>query len=111
MTIQDIVAICMSFPEVTESPHFEKTSFRVGNKIFATLKNDDGLLVVKLSELDQSVFVDIGSGNITPVPGSWGRKGWTQVFIQEIESRDLCYDLAKTAYKEVAPKKLIKLME
>jgi hypothetical protein len=29
--------LALSFPEATEAPHFEKTSFRVKNKIFATL--------------------------------------------------------------------------
>ena len=29
--------LALSFPEVTESAHFEKPSFRVRNKIFATL--------------------------------------------------------------------------
>jgi hypothetical protein len=33
---EELRKLAMSFPEVTEEPHFEKTSFRVKKKIFAT---------------------------------------------------------------------------
>ena len=35
--------LAMSFPDVTEEPHFENTSFRMSKKIFATFdeKNND----------------------------------------------------------------------
>ncbi len=33
--------IALSFDEVTEEPHFEKASFRVKKKIYATLNEKD----------------------------------------------------------------------
>jgi predicted DNA-binding protein (MmcQ/YjbR family) len=42
VTIDTLRKIALSLPETTEEPHFEKTSFRVKKKIFATydaLKN------------------------------------------------------------------------
>ena len=48
--------MALSFPEVTEQKHFEKTSFRVNKKIFATLDVPNKLECVKFSEIDQDVF-------------------------------------------------------
>lgn len=36
VTIDSFRKLALSFPEATEEPHFEKTSFRVKKKIFAT---------------------------------------------------------------------------
>lgn len=36
VSIDTLRKLALSFPEVTEEPHFEKTSFRVKKKIFAT---------------------------------------------------------------------------
>ena len=100
---------CLSFPEVTESPHFHKTSFRVNKKIFATLDNDKEQLVVKLSPIDQSVFTDMLQDVVTAVPGGWGKKGWTVIYLRNI-SVDPLMDLLRTAYKEVAPDRLANLI-
>jgi hypothetical protein len=35
--INEVRRFALSLPEATEEPHFEKTSFRVGGKIFATM--------------------------------------------------------------------------
>ncbi len=48
--------IALSFPETTEQSHFEKLSFLVGKKIFATLDIKNNLACIKLSEIDQDVF-------------------------------------------------------
>ncbi len=36
VSIEIFRKLAMSFPETTEEPHFEKTSFRIKKKIFAT---------------------------------------------------------------------------
>ena len=100
--IQDI---CFSFPEVSESPHFHKSSFRVKKKIFATLDTQKSDLVVKLSLVDQSVFSDMLSGHVYPVPGKWGTKGWTIVQYTQLKE-EVLEDILKTAFKEVAPTRL-----
>ena len=42
--------IALSFPNTTELPHFEKTSFRVKNKIFVIYDEKNNRACVKLSE-------------------------------------------------------------
>lgn len=105
--MQKIRNICMGFPEVEESPHFHKSSFRVDKKIFATIDKDAKELVVKLSEIDQSVFTDMLSPAVVAVSGSWGKKGWTLVYCESV-TEAILRDILLTAYKEVAPKRLRK---
>lgn len=62
----------LSFPQVTEEPHFEKTSFRIRKKIFATYDQKTNVATIKLSEIDQNVFSSIPDGAISPVPNKWG---------------------------------------
>jgi predicted DNA-binding protein (MmcQ/YjbR family) len=48
--------IALSFPKTTEQPHFEKTSFRVNKKIFATLNVKHNRITIKLSLKDQDLY-------------------------------------------------------
>lgn len=97
--------IALSFDETVEKPHFERTSFRVRNKIFATMDVKQKLVVVMLSEIDQSVFVDYNSKVFYPVPGTWGRKGATIIELKKVR-KSMLLDALTTAYCKVAPKKL-----
>ena len=56
ITIDNLRKIALSFPEVTEEPHFEKTSFRVKKKVFATFDDKNKRTCIKLSDIDQDVF-------------------------------------------------------
>jgi predicted DNA-binding protein (MmcQ/YjbR family) len=58
--------LALSLPDTVEQPHFEKTSFRVSKRIFATLSEAKNLVVIKLSEIDQSVFCSFDKSIIYP---------------------------------------------
>lgn len=97
--------IALSFPEVTEEPHFEKTSFRVKKKIFATYDDKNKRACIKLSPIDQSIFSAADNTIIFPVDNKWGKQGWTLIEMNKVRE-DLFIDSLKTAYCETAPKKL-----
>lgn len=99
----------MSFPEVTEEPHFEKISFRVKKKIFATFDEKNKRACIKLSEIDQDVFSSMHASVIYPLANKWGKQGWTLVEMKTI-NRTSFRDALVTAYCTVAPKKLAELM-
>lgn len=99
----------MSFPEVEEVPHFEKTPFRVKKKIFMTYDEIKNTATVKLSEVDQSAFSAAGKEHIYPVDNKWGKQGWTIIEF-EVLHKDLLRDIVTTAYCEIAPKSLKKLV-
>jgi predicted DNA-binding protein (MmcQ/YjbR family) len=97
--------LALSFPETHEEPHFDKASFRIGKKIFATLNVKENRLSVKLSEIDQDVFSAFDCSIIYPVPNKWGKQGWTLVELARVR-QDMLRDILATAYCEVAPSRL-----
>ena len=97
--------MALSFPETTEQPHFEKPSFRVHNKIFASLDLKKNQACLKLSEIDQDVFSIKDKSVIFPVPNKWGKQGWTYLNLDKIPV-EMCRDALSQAYCEVAPLKL-----
>src|SRR5688572_21988907 len=92
--------MAMAIPNTIESPHFEKTSFRVMNKFLATLSEADSRACVKLSIADQSVFCLIDKEMIYPVPNKWGLQGWTNINLVKI-TVPLLRDLLNSAHAEV----------
>ncbi|MDD4777524.1 MAG: MmcQ/YjbR family DNA-binding protein [Fermentimonas sp.] len=105
VTFDTFRKMALSFPEATEEPHFEKTSFRVQKKIFATYDEKNKRACIKLSEIDQDVFCSTDRTIIYPIPNKWGRQGWTFIEMKKVH-KDLFADALRTAYCEVAPTKL-----
>lgn len=103
--IDFIRSFALSLPQTTEEPHFEKPSFRVKKKIFATYEKKNNRLCLKLSEIDQSVFSTIDKNSIYPVPNKWGKQGWTFVELDKLDN-EVLKDALTTAYCRVAPQKL-----
>ncbi len=93
--------MALSFPDVDEAPHFEKTSFRVHKKIFATLNVAENRCCVKLSPIDQSVFCLFDKTVVYPVPNKWGGQGWTLINLAKVK-KTMLKDALETAYNEVA---------
>lgn len=105
VSIDTFRKLALSFPETKEEPHFEKTSFRVKKKIFATYDEVKNRACIKLSEIDQHVFSAADKTIIFPVDNKWGKQGWTLIEIGKVR-KELFIDALTTAYCEVAPKKL-----
>lgn len=104
VTFKELRALALSLSEVTEEPHFEKTSFRIKGAIFATYEKETALACVKLSLDDQSLFSSANKKMIYPVANWWGTKGWTFVELTRIEKGHLS-ELLRAAYAEVNRKK------
>ncbi|QMW05781.1 MmcQ/YjbR family DNA-binding protein [Spirosoma foliorum] len=101
--------MALSFPQMTEGPHFDKTSFKVGKKVVVTLNAKENRCCLKLSEIDQDLFSTFDRTVIYPVPNKWGKQGWTLVSLQKVNEETLL-DALMAAYCEVAPKKLADLV-
>jgi predicted DNA-binding protein (MmcQ/YjbR family) len=97
--------LALSYPDATEESHFEKTSFIVKKKIFATYDGVKKRACIKLSEIDQNVFCSAEKTIIFPVDSKWGKQGWTLIEMSKVR-KELFIDALTTAYCEVAPKKL-----
>lgn len=106
VTISTCRKTALALPGVTEQPHFEKPSFRVAKKIFATLDLKNKIACVKLPAADQDIFSAFDKTIIYPVPNKWGsQQGWTFFHLQKVP-RQMLVDALTTAYRHVAPKKL-----
>ncbi|MEP7110140.1 MAG: MmcQ/YjbR family DNA-binding protein [Ferruginibacter sp.] len=97
--------LAMSFPETVELPHFEKTSFRINSKIFATLDMANQIACLKLTEIEQSVFCAIDTTMIYPVNNKWGKQGWTFIDLKKVK-KTILKDALSKAYLAVTPSKI-----
>jgi predicted DNA-binding protein (MmcQ/YjbR family) len=104
MTTAQFRKVALSFEEATEAPHFEKLSFRVNGKIFATVDEKAKRATLRLSPDDQGLFSKAHK-TISPVPNKWGKQGWTVVDLSNTR-RDVIEGAVTAAFITVAPKKL-----
>jgi hypothetical protein len=107
VTAETFRQMALDFTEAAEQPHFEKSSFRVNKKIFATLDSKNKRAVVKLSAVDQSVFCAYDKVIIFPVPGKWGLQGWTMIELSKV-GKNMFKDVLTTSYCTIAPERLAK---
>lgn len=102
--IETFRELALSLPNAVEEPHFEKTSFRINKKIFATFDEKNNRAVLKLSEIEQSVFCASSQMIFYPIPNKWGKQGWTIVELSKVRA-DMFEDALKLSYQNVVPKK------
>jgi hypothetical protein len=98
--IETFRRLALSFPGTIELPHFDKASFRVNKKIFATLDIENKRACVMLTELDQSVFSAFDKTVIYPVPNEWGKKGATYVELKTVR-KGMLKDALAQAYNTI----------
>jgi YjbR len=102
VSIETLRQMVLGFPETDEHPHFDRIAFRVKKKIFATFRERDQILNIKLSPIEQSVFCKIDPAIIYPVPGKWGLHGATTFELKKAK-KNLVKDALTRAYCHVAP--------
>lgn len=103
-SIESFRKLALSFPGATEEPHFEKTSFRINKKIFATFDKKNNWAFLKLNEIDQSVFCASSEMIFYPIPNKWGKQGWTIVEISKVRP-EMFEDALILSYENVNTKK------
>lgn len=106
MTSEDFRRLALSFPETSEHAHMDHPDFRVAGKIFATLGYpEDGWGMVKLTPIEQEMFMKAQPGVFEPCAGAWGRRGATSVRLKAVRKPTLRRALA-AAWILTAPKSL-----
>ena len=106
MTPKDFRRLALSFPEAEERAHMDHPDFRVAGKIFATLVYpDDGWAMVKLTPVEQEMFVKSEPAVFNPCTGAWGRRGATNVRLKSARKPTLRRAL-EAAWRLAAPKAL-----
>ena len=80
----------LALPGAVEGAHQGTADFRVGKRIFATLGYpDDDWGMVKLTPEQQSMLVEAEPEIFRPVPGGWGKQGYTNVRLAKADATTL----------------------
>ncbi len=104
MNQKQLSNIALSLPEVTEEPHFDRTSFRVRGKIFATVLPGDSFLNVMVGETGREPALATYPDAVAKL--FWGKKvAGLRVDLRRADAA-LIEDLLEQAWKEKAPKSL-----
>ncbi|MBN8616068.1 MAG: MmcQ/YjbR family DNA-binding protein [Deltaproteobacteria bacterium] len=88
ITAKRFRTLCLSLADAEEAPHMERTAFRV-RKIFATLPPDGRSANLLLVPELQAAVLDALPHAFSPVPGGWGRMGYTTVDLTRASEDEL----------------------
>ena len=107
MRLETARKFALSLPETTEAPHFDKSSFRVKGKTFATVPVGGKLLHV-------NVEVDEGQALVEEMPEAfeaitWGKQtktDWIRVHLAKAD-RAIVQELLEDAWRRKAPKRVL----
>jgi hypothetical protein len=105
MDEQQYRQMALELPDAIEAEHMSHPDFRVGGKIFATLRPGQRQGVVMLTPEQQEVFLGARPDAFSPASGAWGRRGSTVVALDRVEEDD-CRTALAMAWRNRAPKKL-----
>lgn len=103
ITASTVRQMVLKFDHVEEVPHFEKPSFRIRKKIFATLDVKHHRVCLKMTEVDQDLYTLAGQGSVYPVPNAWGKQGWTYFELTKVRKK-LLGEALSAAYLHVSKK-------
>ena len=90
VTRQEFRRMALSFRETEEKSHMNHPDFRVRGKIFATLGYPDASCgMVKITSIEQQMFVQAEPKAFNPCAGVWGRGGATRVKLSAVKKATL----------------------
>jgi hypothetical protein len=107
VTADGFAKLALSLPEAQAASHFDTPDYRVGGKIFATAGRKDGKAVLKLTIDQQQMLCEAEPSMFQPVPGGWGKKGWTNLVLSKVDQKTAKSALWM-AWRNTASKKLLK---
>jgi hypothetical protein len=99
----DLRRIALALEGASEVPHFDRTAFKV-TRIFATLPADGLTANLKLTPGDQELKCLLAPAAFSPVPGGWGKMGWTTATLAKLNLPEL-KDALELAWRQALPKK------
>lgn len=112
-TQEDIRRVALSLPEAVEQPHFDRPSFRIAGKIFATLpppqfEGDEKVVLLRIPMvLKEALMVSDADAMVSL--GPWEKQRIIQVAIGRMDW-DKLEGLVRLAWREAAPRKLLKTL-
>lgn len=102
-TGDDLRRLALALPDTTAAPHFDRVAFKRA-RTFATLAADGRSANLKFDAAEQEFRCAIAPGAFAPVPGGWGRMGWTCATLAALDEATLAAAL-RAAWDGAAPKR------
>ena len=100
MTEDDVRGMALALPGTSEAPHHERTSFRVGGRIFATMPPDGDSVNVLLDEEEARAAAEQSPGWVELL--WWGRRlSGVRVDLAQADA-DVLGELLEDAYRRRA---------
>jgi len=78
--------LALSLEGARAYPHFDRIAFRTERRTFATLALDGADLNFMCDVAEQQRLCELAPQAIAPVPGGWGRMGWTRIDLTKIDA-------------------------
>ena len=104
MNIEAARRFALTLPETTEEPHFERTSFRVRGKIFATATRDGSSMNVFVDHEQREIMVRVDPNAYERL--TWGKTAYLRVHLKKAKARDV-EALLRSGWELKAPKRLV----
>lgn len=87
-TADDLRTLVLALPGVREVPHVDRSAFRA-RIIFATLAPDGQTTNLKFTPEHQAFKTLLMPEAFRPLPGGWGRMGWTEATLSALSMAEL----------------------
>lgn len=105
MKQSEVQKIALSLPQTTEEPHFNRSSFRIRGKVFATAIPNEHYLNIIASDSVREPALKIYADCLEPLV--WGKKV-LGLRVNLLKARsEMVSELLELAWKEKAPKSAI----
>ena len=105
ITADELRRVALSLPEAEECETWGHPTFRVRDKMFATLSDDGRQAGVKTTKQEQSALI-AADPETFGIPGYVGRHGWVSVQLATADPAEL-RELLVEAWRQTAPKRLV----
>jgi len=105
----EIRQFIMTLPATKEMDHFGKPSYRINNKIFATLQPDGYTLTVKTVGEDRTIFTTMAPDTYS-VPDTFANLNYMHINLNTVSPKELKGLIIK-AWSSVAPKRIVRAFE
>ena len=106
VTLTQVRKIALALPEVEEAPHFDRTSFRVRNKIFVTAKPTEPYIHVFVGEEHREPALAMHPGCMEKLV--WGGKVVGLRIALPTAPAAAVNSLVRSAWESKAPRSLLK---
>lgn len=98
--------LALALPGTTEVQHMDRVAYRTSRKMFVTLAPDGKTANLLLTPEVQEAIVEAMPEHFAPVPGGWGRMGYTTVTLPKVPEAELQRALREAHQNALpAPKK------